>query len=285
MNKSQALELIVLQAVRDELIFPTNMAASLRLQRALGDPGCHLERAAEMVLAEPLIAARLVAIANSVAYTRFGGRISNVRTAVSLLGFNPLKSLVAVIVVRQLASEIADAGLRHKAELLWQHCANVAALAKVLAREFTGIDPETALFAGIVHEIDGFYLLSRATEFPALLDDDPGASSLEMRAALARCILRTLKIPKPVGNAVESLFARDPVRPPATTGDVLVLANALAAVASPLAGRGEASAESAVGMPDFSLGIPDFSVGDRTLTAVLEATADEIKAMTESLLV
>jgi hypothetical protein len=284
MNANQALHLIVGQAGRGELVFPTNMAASLRLQRALGDPDCHLETAAELVLAEPLIAARLVTIANSVAYTRFGGRVSNVRAAVSLLGFTPLRSLVAVIVVRQLASEIVDAELRHKAEVLWQHSANVAALAKILAREFTEVDPETAMFAGIVHEIDGFYLLSRAAEFPALLKGDPGASGVKMRAELSRCILQALKIPKSVGMAVESLFDGSPVRPPVRADDVLLLANTLAAVASPLAGWGGIGVETAVGMPDFSLGIPDFSLDDKTLSTVLETTADEIRSLTDSLL-
>lgn len=237
-----------------------------------------------MALAEPLIAARLVAIANSVAYTRFGGRVSNVRAAVGLLGFNPLRSLVAVIVIRQLASEIADDGLRHKAEQLWQHCANVAALAKVLAREFTEVDPETALFAGVVHEIEGFYLLSRATEFPALLEGEPNTADNEARAALASCIFMALKIPKPVAAAMASLYADVPNQPPVTVGDVLLLANALAPVSSPLAGWGGASAVPAVGMPDFSSGMPDFSVDGRTLTAVLETAAEEIGSMTESLL-
>jgi hypothetical protein len=31
----------------------------------------------------------------------------------------------------------------------------------------TGVNEDTALFAGIVHEVGGFYLLSRAEEFPA----------------------------------------------------------------------------------------------------------------------
>ena len=118
MNKQEALAHIVDQASRGELIFPTNMAASIRLQQALDDPGCHLEAAAKLVLAEPLVAARLVSIANSVAYTRYGGRVSNVRAAVSLLGFRPLRALVAAIVIRQLASEITDAALRQQAEQL-----------------------------------------------------------------------------------------------------------------------------------------------------------------------
>ncbi|MDI6745912.1 MAG: HDOD domain-containing protein [Rhodocyclaceae bacterium] len=277
MNAHQALALIVGQARRGELVFPTNMTASLRLQQALGDPDCHLETAAELVLAEPLIAARLVAIANSVAYTRFGGRVSNVRAAVSLLGFTPLRSLVAVIVVRQLASEIADAELRRQAERLWHHCATVASLAKVLAREFTEVDPETALFAGVVHEIDGFYLLSRAEEFPELLTDVSGKTGREMRQELASCIMQTLKIPRPVGDAVVRLFSGDPARPPVTAGDVLLLANQLTAVTSPLREWDGTGATPANNMPEFS-------VDGKTLTAVLETSADEIKSMAESLL-
>lgn len=110
MDRNQALQHIVRQARAGELIFPTRMAATLRLQRLLGDPDCHLDQVADMALAEPLVAARLVAIANSVAYTRFGGHVSNVRKAVGLLGFKPLRALVAVIVVRQLAEEIKDPG-------------------------------------------------------------------------------------------------------------------------------------------------------------------------------
>jgi HD-like signal output (HDOD) protein len=272
---SQALDRIVRQACQGELVFPTNMAAALRLQRALDDPECHLDAAADRVVAEPLIAARLVAIANSVAYTRFGGHVSNVRTAVSLLGFKPLRSLVAVIVVRQLADEIADPALKRQAAELWRHCAHVAVLAKVLAREFTNLDPESALFAGIVHEIDGFYLLSRTAEFPSLLGD-AATSGRETRATLAGCILNTLKVPKPIAAAVESLYVAAPALPPVSAGDVLSLANQLAATSSPLAGwDGSDAAKSET---------TDFRVGDKTLQEILVAHADEIKATVAALM-
>lgn len=277
MNKQEALERIVAEAGRGELIFPTNMAASLKLQQALDDPDCHLEAAADMIMAEPLLAARLVAIANSVAFTRCGSHVSNVRKALSVLGVTPLRALVAAIVVRQLAGEIADAALRQQAERLWQHCANVAALAKVIAREFTGVDAETAMFAGIVHEIDGFYLLSRATEFPSLLDDDLDESSRQSRTLLSRHILQTLKIPKLVATAVESVFVDVSRKPPVTTGDVLSLANALAAVPSPL--TASAGTSSAIAVADL-----DFAVGDKSLAGMLDASAEEIKALTAALL-
>lgn len=277
MDRLEALNHILGQAGRGELIFPANLAAALNLQQALDDPGCHLEAAAELVLAEPLIAARLVAIGNSVAYTRFGGRISNVRSAVSLLGFKTLRSLVAAIVVRQFAGAMSDASLLRKGELLWQHCANVAALAKVIAREFTEVDPETAMFAAIVHEISGFYLLFRAEEFPELLQGVPDESSKEASRVLAQCVLQVLKVPKAVASAVEHLYSGTSSLPPASLGDVLALANDLASVPSPLAGLEIAGSATPAQLVDFQ-------VGDKTLQGVLAESEGEIRSMLEALL-
>ena len=236
-----------------------------------------MEAAAELVLAEPLIAARLVAIGNSVAYTRFGGKISNVRSAVSLLGFKTLRSLVAAIVVRQFAGAMSDALLLRKGELLWQHCANVAALAKVIAREFTEVDPETAMFAAIVHEISGFYLLFRAEEFPELLQGVPDESSKEASRLLAHSVLQVLKVPKAVASAVEHLYSGTSSLPPASLGDVLALANGLASVPSPLAGLEIAGSATPAQLVDFQ-------VDDKTLQGVLAESEGEIRWMLEALL-
>lgn len=277
MNKLDALKIIVGQAERGELIFPTNISASLKLQQALDNPECRLEAVTELVLAEPLIATRLVAIGNSVAYTRFGGKVNNVRSAVSLLGLRALRSLVAAIIVRQLSSSIHDPAILEKAELLWQHSANVAALAKVIARELTEIDPETALFAGIVHEISGFYLISRAEEFPALLNNGIEASSKDDDLFLAHSVMQVLKVPKPVMQAVESLYAGRRGGLPVTLGDILALANDLASVPSPLKGFDEEAHLRASASADLM-------VKQNTLGMLLAGYKDEIKATLQVLL-
>ena len=170
MDRLDTFKLIAAQAGRGELTFPTNVDATLKLQRALCDPGLHADAAARLVQAEPLLAARTVAIANSAAYNRFGNDVTNVRAAVQRVGFRTLSALAAAVIVRQLDSKITEPALRAKADQLWQHSAHVAALAQVIARRITLVDPETAMFAGIVHEVGGFYLLSRAAEYPGLLD-------------------------------------------------------------------------------------------------------------------
>ena len=156
MDRIDALKKIAAQAARGELSFPTSVDATLKLQRALNDPDCHIDEAARLVQTEPLLAARTVAIANSAAYNRNGSEVTNVRAAVQRVGFRTLGALATAVIVRQLASGIDEPGLRAKADQLWQHSTHVAALSQVIARRVSFVDPDTAMFAGIVHEVGGF---------------------------------------------------------------------------------------------------------------------------------
>ena len=277
MNRLEAFKSIAAEASRGDLVFPTNVNATLKIQQALDDPNCHIESAAKLVLAEPLLAARTVAIANSVAYNRSGREIANVRTAVTRLGFRTLHSMVAALVVRQFGGKPTNPELRKKAEQLWAHTAHVAALAHVIAHKVTHLDPETAMFAGIVHEVGGFYLLSRAEEFPGLLDGDPEDWVEYGERIIGRAVLKQLSVPEAVTEAVEALWYGYRALPPETLGDTLLLANDLSPVASPLHERaGATSRESA--------SIIDYAIGEGTLASILEESAEEVQSLTAALM-
>ena len=234
MNKLEAFGYITAQAARGEISFPTSVNAVLRLQMALDDPDCHVDEAIRLVLSEPQLAARTVALANTAAFGSSGGQVSNVRAAVLRIGYRRLRGLVAALLVRQFGHRIRDRILRAKAEQLWTHSAHVAALAQALARHVTHSDPDTALFAGIVHEVGGFYLLSRADEFPGLLEDDPENWGALCEDVVSVEVMRKLAIPPDVTQAIEALRDGVPNPEPHTLLDTLLLANRLAPVASPL---------------------------------------------------
>ena len=277
MDRLSALKSIAAEAGRGELSFPTNVDATLKLQRALNEPDCHTDLAARLVQAEPLLAARTVAIANSVAYNRAGHDVTNVRAAVQRVGFRTLGALAASVVVRQLASEITDPSLRAKADQLWIHSAHVAALAQVIARRVSFVDPETAMFAGIVHEVGGFYLLSRAEEFPGLVEGG-GEDWIEHgEVAIGRGVLLKLGVPVPVMGAIEALWNGMRALPPETLGDTLLLAKDLAPFPSPLYQRAGATTQE-------SAATIDFTTGEGTLAQVLAESAEEVKSLTAALL-
>ena len=279
MNRLETFGLIAVQAGRGELVFPTSVNAALQLQLALNDPDCPLDEAIKLVLAEPVLAARTVALANSTVFNRGGApAVTNVRAAVMRVGYRNLYALAASIVVRQFGSRIVDPVLRKKAEQLWEHTAHVAALAQVVARRVTRVNPDTAVFAAIVHEVGGFYLLSRADEFPGLLDEDPENWKELCEEIVTREVLKKLAIPDQVREAIEAM--RDGVLtvPPTTLLDTLLLANELAPVPSPLDVRVDDVLER-------SDGVSDFLIDNETLGTILDESADEVRSMQAALLV
>lgn len=234
MNRTEALKIICDQVRQGELIFPTGLDVSLKILRVLDDPDCHIDQAAKLILGEPLLSARIVAVANSTVYNRSGQKITDLRNAVSRIGLRTARALTAAIATRQMAGSPTFPALRATTARLWEHTAHVAALAHVIARRVTHQDAETALFAGIVHEIGGFYLISRAKDFPGLLDGEPAEWAEQAEAEIGRAILVRLSVPDAVIGAIESMWEGYLALPPVSLGDTLLLANDLSPVASPL---------------------------------------------------
>jgi HD-like signal output (HDOD) protein len=279
MTRLEAFGMIVAQATRGELVFPTSVNAALQLQLALADPECHIDTAIKLVLADPALAARTVALANSAVFNRGGGAgFTGARAAVLRVGYRNLYSLVAAMVVRQFGSKIVDPNLRIMAQQLWEHTAHVAALAHVIARRVTFIDADTALFAGIVHEVGGFYLLSRADEFPGLLNGDPEQWMESAEEVISREVMKRLMIPEAVAAAVEGV--RDGLLsiPPDSLLDTLLLAKQLAPVASPLQAN-------SLEMLTPSESVIDFIIDNEMLKSILEESDEEVKSMCAALLV
>jgi hypothetical protein len=277
-NRIEAFGYIAAQAARGEIAFPTSVNAVLRLQLALDDPDCHLEDAVRLVLSEPQLAARTVAIANTAAYNNAGAsEVTNVRAAVARIGYRRLQALVASLVVRQFGSRIADPVLRAKAEQLWQHTAHVASLAEAFARRVTFFNADTALFAGVVHEVGGFYLLSRADEFPGLLDDDPEKWAELCEDVVSREVLRKLAVPVPVADAIVELRGGWLGMPPSSLLDTLLLANQYSPVPSPLG-------TPAPPPPDHADSALDFVVDEAMLRDILREAAETYKSMDAPLL-
>jgi HD-like signal output (HDOD) protein len=285
MDRTSTLKKISDDAMRGDLAFPTSIDVLLRIQRELDDPDCQTASAVRLIQAEPLLSARTVAVANSAAFNRTGRAITDVRAAVNLLGFQTVRTLSTALIVRQLAGKSDEPAHRVLATQLWEHSAHVAALAHLIARRVTRLAPESAMFGGILHEIAGFYLLSRATEFPELLGslaDDPDADDLDVtepspEKKVGSAVLAALSVPKPVLDGVEVLWSGDLAFPPATLGDVLLLADQLAPVRSPLFKI----------LTDNPIKIDptlDLVTELESLSGIVRESADEVKSLTDALL-
>lgn len=279
MDVKAILDQIAEAASRDDLIFPTTTEMAFRVQRLLDDPDCSIDQLARLVQTDPLLATRVVAVANSAIYQRGGRTIADVRSAVSRMGFNTLRALAAAVVVRQMEGMARTPEHRQLAVLLWEHTAHVAALAQVIARRVTHVNPDTAFFAGIIHEVGGFYLISRAADYPGLLDGVHGsllAWSENGEAAVGRAVLRQLGAPGAVMEAFEEMWQGFLVMPPQSLADTLLLADHLAPVESPLsqlAGNGCEGIKASI----------DITLDGQTLGGILEESAAAVESVIAAL--
>jgi HD-like signal output (HDOD) protein len=293
MDRLEALRNIARDAASGELSFSTHAQLALKIKTALDDPDCSVEQAARLIQADPLLSARVVGMANSVAYNRSGREVSDVKTGVNRLGFSTLRTLAMALVTRQIAGGGGSPAQQAAARQLWERTAHVAALARTLAQKVTGQNPETALFAGLVQDIGGFYLISRAAQHPALLrieaplavelaagSEEGGAdedTDVQVERALGRAVLKKLSVPKPVVDAIEDYWRGMLSIPPETLGDTLLLANVLAPVRSPLRWQDaqDASAPSTASI--------DMLVGGDTLQEILRESAADVAELIETL--
>jgi hypothetical protein len=277
MDKNEVFETIANQMTQGDLVFSTGAQVALKLRRALDDPDCHVNTASRLIQAEPLLSARVIAIANSVVYNRSGREIADVHVAVSLLGFKTIRSLAMALVTRQIAGKPKDPRQQAMVDQLWQHSAHVASLAHAIARHVTHQDPETALFAGIIHEIGGFYMLSRAEEFPGLLEGDFDDWVLGGEVKVGRAVLGKLEVPASVISVMETIWDGYLAMPPVTMADTLLLAEELAPVSSPLYGLDNEVPDS---RKKASI---EMEIGEETLTRILQDSAEEIGSLTRAL--
>jgi hypothetical protein len=120
--------------------------------------------------------------------------------------------------------------------------------------------------------VGGFYLLSRAEDYPGILDGEPEEWTGHGEIEIGRGVLAKLMVPDSVMAAVESMWGGMRALPPENLGDTLLLADDLAPVPSPMHTRPGATTPTAARTIDFA-------IGDGTFDTILRESADEVESL------
>ncbi|MFT4174605.1 MAG: HDOD domain-containing protein [Rhodocyclaceae bacterium] len=218
-----------------EFVFPTSMQAAVRVRRALDDPDASLVSVARIINLEPVLSVKLLRMANSAFFNPHGGEVTDVQRALMRVGLNHARTLAISVIGDQLATALEFAPVWRLAEQLWRHTLDVASFAYAIALQLEGVRPDTALLAGMVHDIGQFYLLSRVHEFPDLLVEQSELSELILfwHKPVGQAVLRALGTPEVIVSAldVQEIYGQN--WPPRELADVLYLANTAATTPNP----------------------------------------------------
>ena len=218
-----------------KLAFPTFSQATVKVRTALDSPDIDVERLAKVVSTEPLLAARVVKTANSAAICPGGRPVADVRSAIIRIGMESVRSIATAVALEQLRDGAQSATTRPFAEATWRHSVHVAAIASVLAKRLTRIHPDEALFAGLVHDIGHFYLLSRVPHYPELEGNHEELAHIlaNWHPSIGQAVLHDINVPDALIDAVgehENGRYNVPLR---TLTDVVTLANIAASASNP----------------------------------------------------
>jgi HD-like signal output (HDOD) protein len=175
-----------------------------RVRRALEDESVTAEKIVRIVGAEPSLAARLLQLANSAAINVSGKQITDLRIAIARIGLNLVRSTSIVFAISQMTKSEALRGVREPLRVLWQRSALVAALASVVAKRLTKVNPDAAALAGILHGIGKLYILVNSVKYPELFSDVETYHRIEQlwHANIAKALLENWDMADDVVAAV-----------------------------------------------------------------------------------
>lgn len=218
----------------DEITFPTFLDITFQVRTALKDPNLNVEQLAKLVGAEPLMSAKIIRMANSVALNPSGREIADVKSAIVRVGMEAVRTVSFAVAMEQLLKskqmQVFE-GISHK---LWVHTSHVAALCRVLAKKMAKINGDEAMFAGLVHDLGVFYLLSRAANFPEIVADKAELHSLLVgwHDNIGHALLSALGQPESILTAVQEHETDREIKEVKTLSDVLYVANKIANLTS-----------------------------------------------------
>lgn len=212
---------------RKDLKFPTFIDASLGVRMALGKKELSNADLAKIVSSEPLLSARVVALANSVAMNPSGREVTDVKSAVIVVGQNTVRSLAVAVAMDQISRAKELEPFRKQARQLWEHSLEVAAIAYVIAKHRLLASPDAALFAGLVHDLGHFYLMARATRFPEIVEqpDELRAIVHDWHPGIGSALLQSLDLPESISRACDEHELPPSLLPPGSLAELISVAN------------------------------------------------------------
>jgi HD-like signal output (HDOD) protein len=263
---------------KGQVDLPSVPEVVVRLQRALSDEGASNETVVLVVGSEPMLAAKLMNMANSAALNPSDRKIADLRTAVARVGFNIVRSAALSFAIEQLRKSSEYQHLTPQLDTLWKSSVQVAALSHVIARRFSSLNGDTALLTGLMHNVGRIYILTRASKLPTLIADPLTFNSIsrDWHMNVARAVLENWRMPEEIVDAVGGYEDMDrELRGPVTLTDILSLATQLE--------RNRLSPEGGAADDHLIKSLQRLHVQPFDVHTVLDESAEEIAALKSAL--
>jgi HD-like signal output (HDOD) protein len=150
----------------------------LRVRIALDNPDTTSEKLATILSVDPVLASRILVLANSTYYNAGGIRIESLNAAVSRIGFATLRTTAISYAVELLHASEGFGALKSELRRTWSAALRRAAMSEVMARYCSKLNGDTAFIVGLLNQIGVLYIFTKYDEYPNLLQDPDARQNL-----------------------------------------------------------------------------------------------------------
>lgn len=128
---------------------PTLPEVAAKVMEMVRDPDTRLKDLVDVIAKDPSLAGRVLRISNS---AMFGlrGRVTTVGRAITILGFNTLRSIVLATFTQSLYDNKTS---RFKDKILWEHALATGIAARTISQQVGFPSVEEAFVGGLLHDI------------------------------------------------------------------------------------------------------------------------------------
>jgi HD-like signal output (HDOD) protein len=215
----------------NDLNLPSLPEVALKIRNALANENVSVAEIARLIGSDPALAARILKIANSALFYRGSKSITSVHGAVSQLGHRMVRNVALSYAAQQVFIGYGSQHVRTLLAGIWQHSVHTAALAHMLARVRTKLNPDDAFLAGLLHEVGKLYILMRVKDQLERLAAESAFQSVveAWHPRIGRAVIEAWALPADLAEAVgeHQTCALQAPEPPRLT-DVVAVANYLA---------------------------------------------------------
>lgn len=144
----------------NEVDLPSMPEVALKINQAIQDEHLDIQKIADIIQIDPMIAARAVQVANSAMYA--GSQpVQTIKRAVQRIGLRAMRAIVMSVTIRNLYTAESPL-IKKRMNTYYHHSIRVGVISHVLSKQIKGFDPEQAFLAGLIHDIGIVPILIRA---------------------------------------------------------------------------------------------------------------------------
>ncbi len=224
---------------KDKLLIPAMPVVATQCMAILDDPRQTFAAVGQMVAKDPVLASRVLRMANSAAFPGKSS-VTTLDQAIARMGTEGLKLAIINYAMYQAFSS-RDERIQTSFRGIWEHSLAVALLARELSVRLkppSPLEPGTAYLAGLLHDVGKPVVGALLLEAEKLIVDKAASFNWishgvwkRVVANSHRCVgtnlARRWKLPAPISRAIEFSHTLDQTDP-VSFSNLVCLANALA---------------------------------------------------------